>query len=150
MKKKIIIPLLAVAIVGIGAFGISQVHAQSNGSPASGLVSAIAQKFNLDQNQLQLFVASYRQQNRQVRLQTRLDRLVSQGKITQAQKQAILTEIASLKTKYNLNSLGTMTPQEKRQAFQNAHSEFKTWAQSQGINLPLFGRGFKRFNRIGW
>lgn len=137
---------IAVFVIGLSALGITQVYAQSNGNPISGLAQAIAQKFNLDPKQVQTTITDYRQQNRQ----NHLNQLVTKGKITQAQEQAIITEIASLKSKYNLNSLGTMTPQERKQALQNARNDFKTWAQSQGINLPIFGRGLGRFNRLGW
>lgn len=141
---------IAVFVIGLSALGITQVYAQSNGNPISGLAQAIAQKFNIDPNQVQTTITDYRQQNKQNNLQSHLNQLVTQGKITQAQEQAIITEISSLKTKYNLGSLGTITPQERRQALQNAHNEFKTWAQSQGINLPIFGRGFGRFSRLRW
>lgn len=141
---------IAIFVVGLSALGVTQVYAQSNGSPMSGLAQAIAQKFNLDPNQAQSTITGYRQQNRQDRLQNQLNQLVTQGKITQTREQAIINEINSLKTKYNLGSPGTITPQERKQAFQNAHSEFNTWAQSQGISLPVFGRGPGRFKRIGW
>lgn len=144
------ISAIAVFVIGLSTLGISQVYAQSNGNPISGLAQAIAQKFNLDAGQVQTTITDYRRQNRQDRMQKHLDQLVAQGKITQAQEQLILTEIANLNGKYNLNSLGTMTQQERKQALQNAHNEFKTWAQSQGISIPIFGRSFGRFNRIGW
>lgn len=144
------ISAIAVFVIGLSALGITQVYAQSNGNPISGLARAIAQKFNPDPNQVQTTITDYRQQNRQTNLQNHLNQLVTQGKITQAQEQAIITEIASLKGKYNLNSLGTMTPQERKQALQNARNEFKTWAKSQGISPPIFGRGLGRYNRLGW
>lgn len=150
LKKKIIALILALTTIGFGSLALSPVFAQSNPNPASGLVSAIAQKFNLDQGQLQSFVTSYRQQNRQNKLQNHLDQLVTQGKITKDQETAILAEISSLKSKYNLNSLGTMSIQDRRQALTNAHNEFKTWTQSQGINLPLFGTRLGHFKRFGW
>ncbi len=109
----------------------------------------IAQKFGLDKNQVQSVFDQYRQQqktnfqqNLQNRLNSKLDQAVQQGKITSTQKQAILDELATLKNKYNLNSLQTMTPAQRKQALQNAQSDFVSWAKSQGINLSNLKIGF--------
>ncbi len=142
IAKKIIIPALAITITGAALLGAGQIaHAQSGTPFYSGLVQEIAQKFGLDQSKVQSVVDDFRQQkkatmqqNMQDRLQKRLDAAVAAGKITSDQEKAILTEIATLQRKYNSASLKNMTPDQRRQSFQQMQSDIQSWAKSQGID----------------
>lgn len=156
ITKKIIIPIIAVAVGGATLLGTHQatVYAQTNNNH-SGLAQMIAQKFGLDQNQVQLIVDQYKQQhktNLQQKMQqwekNRLDQLVKNGKITQAQEQAILDELAVLKNKYNPANLKNMTPAQRKQQFQAEQADITSWAKSQGINpaylMPRLRRAWMR------
>jgi hypothetical protein len=153
MNKKIILCTVTVVAAGALTLGVASVNAQTNTSPMSGLVAAIAQKFGLDQAKVQATVDDYKKShknemhaNMQAHLEDRLSALVKNGKITEAQKTAIINELNTLKTKYPMTA--GMTKQQRMQAMQNMQNEFKSWATSQGINtdlLPGLG-GFKR----GW
>lgn len=148
-------PTLAVVVLGgatLLSVGATQVHAQSTSNPFSNLVQMIAQKFNLDQSQVQSVVDNYKGQqkqkmvqNMQQREQDRLNKLVQEGKITDAQKQAILSELAALKTKYNPDNFKNLSADQRKQQIQAMETELKSWAQSQGINfayvMPGFGMG---------
>jgi hypothetical protein len=123
-----------------------------------GFVTFIEQKFGLNQAQVQAAVAQYKSQVKatitprptqtpaqmQANEKTRLDKLVSSGKITPAQETAIINELALLNSKYNLSSLtGT---QRKTQSLA-MQAELKTWAASQSPSINLtdimpFGGGF--------
>jgi len=75
---------------------------------------------------------------------TRLDKLVSSGKITADQETAIINELAALNTKYNLSSL---TGAQRKTQMQAMQAELKTWAASQSPSINLaylmpFGGGF--------
>ncbi|MCL4354485.1 hypothetical protein M1349_03380 [Patescibacteria group bacterium] len=162
LKKKIILPVLAVVVLGVGGALVSmQAHAQTNNTPLSGLVQAIAQKFGLDQSQVQSVVDNYRnqqrqkmQQNIQQKEENRLNTLVQQGKITDAQKKAILDEQAKLKNEYSPNSFKNLTPEQRKQQFQKEQDEINSWAKSQGIDpayvMPGFGMGRFRGMHKGW
>ncbi|MCX6726803.1 MAG: hypothetical protein NTY75_03210 [Candidatus Shapirobacteria bacterium] len=124
ISKKLIFPaLIVVAAGGIVAIKPLTTMAQTT-TPLSGLVQMIAQKFNLDSAQVQTAIDDYRVKQKQSRINDRLGKMVTQGKITEAQKQAIITKLATLN-----------------------RNDFKTWAQSQGIDpnliMPRFGMGFR-------
>lgn len=130
-------------------FGASRViQAQSKNSPFSGLTQEIAKKFNLKESEVQNVIKSYRQQ----RLKVRLDQEVSTGKITKDQEAKIINELETLKTKYNTDSLKTMTLSQKQQAFKNMQIDLKSWAQSNGIDLsriPGLGIGRRSWVHFG-
>lgn len=157
ISKNILLPVLAVVIIGgTMILNANQVHAQSNNNPLSKLVQMIAQKFGLDQNQVQSLVDQFQQEQKQNRVQkmknkekSRLDQLIQQEKITSIQEQAIIDELAALKSKYNTNNLKSMTLEERKAQFQAMQNELNSWTKSQGIDptliMPGFGKGgFKR------
>jgi len=136
----------------------------TNGGFLSGLFQFIAQKFGLDQNQVKSAVQDYAnqnktkiQQNMATREKKRLDALVTRGKITSAQETAIINELATLQSKYNIANFKSLTPDARKQKFQDEQNEIKTWAASQNIDpkyvLPGFGMGMqghmRRFDRWG-
>lgn len=140
MKNKIVLPIIILAVSGAAVFSaVNLAYAQSNNSNAvSGLAQAIAQKFNLDATQVQNVINTFRTSNHSNRVQTlssRLDVLVQQGKITSEQKQTIIDEVNKLMS-------------EKQTSMMTRITEFKTWAQSQGIDpnlIPVF-----RGRHMGW
>ena len=113
------------------------------------LVQFIAQKFGLDQNQVQTAINQFhtqqvqqRQQKMEANEKSQLDRLVSQGKITASQEQQILAEQTKLRTEYNHANFKSLTPAQRKQQFQNEKAEIKTWSQSTGINAQYLHEGF--------
>lgn len=155
MKKKIIIFALVLTILGVGIANNSRVFAQNTKpNPFSSLVQIISDKFGLNKNDVQSIFDQYTLQLRQNRGQkmidkqkSRLDQLVQQGKITTAQEQSILDELAALKIKYNSGDLKNMTPSQRKQQFQAMQEEIKSWAKSQGVNLSYILSGFGRWHK---
>ena len=144
MNKKLIIPtLVIITAAGILTLSVPKINAQTN-DPMSGLVTQIAKKFNLDQSQVQTVVDQYRQEQKQthgVKIQQkqtdRLEKLVTENKISEAQREAIITELAALKIKYNPENLKKLTPAERKVQRQNEQNELKAWAKAQGIDIKL-------------
>lgn len=134
-------------------------YAQGGNSPFSGLAQAIAQKFNLNQSDVQSVISQYMttQQanwknsmkgNRQKWLASRLTSEVNADKITSSQASAITTELSTLQGQFPMSSFKGMTNSQRQSQFQTEMTDLKNWASAQNINLSLipFGLGF----RHGW
>ena len=157
-SQNILVPIIAVTIAAGTLVGIDQVYAQSNGNADTKLVQMIAQKFNLDQSQVQSVFDQYRQQQQsnmqqmmQQRTNDRLTKAVQAGKITDTQKQDIITELAKLKSEYSPTSLKNLTSAQRKEKFQAEQNEINTWAAAEGVSptylRPGFGIRMARFGK---
>lgn len=158
ISKKIYIPILAAGVIGgTAVFGVSLVNAQATQhNPMSGLVQKIAQKFNLDQSQVQSVIDQFhteqqqvRQQEMQKREEERLSQLVLRGKITELQKQAIIAKHVEMRTKFNPDTMKTMTQEQRKEHRTAMETEMKTWASTQGIDLTIIQFGFGKGGGFG-
>jgi len=110
-KNKKILTTIAIAAViasGVAFAGVSAASAANgngNGNSDS-LVSKIASKFNLSQNDVQAVadeVHAERQQARQAERDSKLDQAVTDGAITQAQKDALVAKRNELRAQSTKN-----------------------------------------------
>jgi len=145
ISKKIILPALGIAIAGGMILGTQRIYAQQKSNNSfSGLIQAIAQKFNLDQTAVKSVFEQYQQEkqaNRKNQMQQRLsgilDQEVKDGRIKNDQKQAIINELNQIKTKYKDQITKDTTVEQRKQIMQKEQEELKSWASSQGIDLTL-------------
>src|SRR4030042_868531 len=96
MKNKMLLVVLAISIMGAGLFTATRVLAENatgGQNPMSSLVQKIADKFGLKKEDVQAVFdqdRTDRKAERENQYLARLDQLVSDGKITPAQKQLII------------------------------------------------------------
>lgn len=137
MNKKVIVPVIALAlasVVGIGAYtGLASAsYGNGNGPDISGL----AEKLGVPESKVEEAFSQMREERqaeRQVELSENLDKAVVDGKISAEQKQLILDKHNSIES-------------EKRQRGQ----EMRTWAAENGIDMEAlrdYGIGGKRFGK---
>lgn len=159
MKKQKITITLAILTVLTTVLFVTPMAFAASGSATSkpnffqGLIQFIEQKFGLNKDQVTAAVNQYKGQVKatitprptlspsqiQAQEKARLDKLVSAGKITSAQESAIITELTTLSSTYNLSGLTGTQRKTQMQAMQAA---LKAWATSNNINLayiPMFG-----------
>lgn len=120
MTKKILITLIVLGgIISAGYFGAGTILAQSSDQHDT-LITRIAQKFNLNQSDVEAVFQTVRDE-RQVEMKTqkeaRLSNAVTDGVITEAQKNTILAKMQE-----HLGERG-----------QN-REEMQTWFAEQGID----------------
>jgi hypothetical protein len=163
-KQKITITLTTLTLLATVLFAAPVAFAQSTttnsgGNFFQGMIQFIEQKFGLNQTQVQSAISQYRTQTKpsgsprptfnpaqiQAQEKTRLDKLVVAGKITGDQETAIINELNSLNSQYNLSGLTQAQRKTQMQAMQTA---LKTWATSNNINIayvmPFGGMGGPR------
>jgi len=103
------------------------------------LIEKFAERFGLDEDEVYEFVEQLRQ-GREIKaeekLKQRLDELVSDGKITVKQKDAILQKLEELKT--FREELEDMKVSEARKAIREKKQELKDWAEENDIDLKGF------------
>jgi len=140
MNKKlaIFLPIFAAIIVSGAFWSTNQVNAQTN-DPVT-LIDRIAQKFNLNRDEVQLVFDEAREEHQnmmQERLIESLQKAVLEGKITSEQKDALLEKHNEIMANREamMQELKNMTPEERRLAMQNNREDLREWADAQGINL---------------
>ncbi len=133
----------AAVIVGIAGPGIaaSTYAASTPGSanPGSKLITAIAQRFNLKESDVQQVFNDQHTQMQAAREQQEADRLtqaVKDGKLTQAQADAITAKQAEMKAA--MESLKGKTPAERQVAMKTQIESLKKWATDNKIPQKFF------------
>lgn len=135
--------LAAVAVIGLAVGGAVAVNAQIFDGEYPPIVERIAERFGLDEGEVQIFfdeVRTERHEEKKARVEERLDQAVADGVITEAQKDALVAKKAELREEKE--SLRGLEPEERREAMQELRIEFKEWAEDSGINLSEFRSGF--------
>jgi hypothetical protein len=134
MKKITKLALVGAGVVaglGLGAAGIASAETKTAELPRG--VQTIVEKFNLNEEEVVKVLAEDRtahQAEMQAEFETKLTALVTEGKITQAQKDAIVAKHTEL--------MANKTPGD-REANRAKGQEFRTWLESQGIDETLIG-----------
>ena len=155
MKKSLLIPALALTMVGTVLFA-TQTFAQDTNSPHATLVQHIAEKFNLNKDDVQKVFdeeRANRESAQQTKFASRLDQYAKDGKITDAQKKLILDKMSSMNANRaeEVEKLKSMTPDQRNATIKAQKDELKTWAKNNGIDLKsllgVFSPGIKHFEK---
>lgn len=161
MTKKTMITVAAVSVLSGGLVMATNAFAQTTANGQNGvpsLVQEIANKFHLNTSDVQAVFTQHKQemmQKNEQNYESYLQNLVTTGKITEAQKQLILSKHNELlsQMKNNLKNFKSMTPAERRAQIQSTMQDLKNWATQNNIPLEYlrpFGPGMGRFGRFGW
>lgn len=146
IKRKIIFLMLILTLAGRATIGIRHAYAQNTQDKYSSIVQKLAVKFGLKESDVQSVfddVKKVRQNQIQTKLEDKLTQAVKDGKITKAQKQAIIAKHKELqeKRKAQPGNWKNMTPEERRNAMQTQKQELENWAKQNNIDLKYFFGG---------
>lgn len=146
MNKKIVFPVAALLILGAGIIGVNSVSAQDTEDTSSTLVQKIAAKFSLNEDDVQKVFDEARNEHHaemQKNQTERLRELVTEGKITEAQKTLIVNKQNELQAnKPNRNSFKDLTPVERKSQMEAKKTELDSWAKENGIDPQYLMGGF--------
>ncbi len=154
-KKTLILTSAATVIIGSALLTTSIVNAQDS-SGYSSIVQKLSEKFNLNKDDVQKVFdeeRTARQAEMYAMFEDRLSSLVKDGKITDAQKKALLDKHAQIQEQ--LEQLKDLSEQERKDEVKKIHDDFGVWLKDQGIDIKDigffgFGRGFVRGFRMGY
>lgn len=145
-KRLIFVSALAFSILTASAYGVTQAFAQDT-TVHQTLVEKIANKFNLKTTDVQAVFDQVRQE-RQAEMAKKYEQMltdaVTAGKLTDAQKQLLITKHAEIQknreTKFN--TFSTLSETERHSAMEKERTELESWAKTNGIDITyLFGFG---------
>lgn len=156
MNKKTIATMAVVAVLGMGVLGSSSAFAQTSTTdqnPMSSLVQSIATKFGLKEADVQAVFDAQREKHHeqmQADAEKKLTQYVTDGKITEAQKQLILQKREEMHEarEAKKQSYSSLTPEERKSQMEAKRTELEAWAKENGIDmqyLMLGGRGHGGF-----
>lgn len=144
ISKKIYLMTLAMfALVLAGVIGVKSVKATENtNAKSNSMIQTLVKKFNLNQNEVDSAineVRQERQEQRQTEWENNLNKAVSDGVITEAQKEAILNKHQEMQTQQTKNR------EEMQKWMADNNLDFSKLSQ-YGINMGFGGRktGFGR------
>lgn len=152
MKKQLVIAgaIASIGIAGLTGIGIANAETtSSNTSPHTKLVEALASKFNLNKDEVEkVFDEQHAtmQAERTAKVNESLAKLVTDGKLTQAQADAIKAKRTELEAAREANkpdrsALDAMTEEQRKTEMEKHRTERETkrtelesWAKEQGID----------------
>lgn len=161
MKKGILIAISVFVLAGVLVVGVKAASAQTATSPMTNFVDQLAQKLGLEKSKVQTAVDSIhkdRQAKMQQTLETKLSQAVKDGKITDAQKKAIIAKLQELQNKHqadrenfkNLTQDQLKAEMEKRKAeMTQERTNLENWAKQNNLDLSVlktygvFGPGMR-------
>lgn len=155
MRKALVTAGIVTAVSAASLTGIGIANAATSTStssdPMSSLVDAIASKFNLNKSDVQSVFDEQRTQmeaQREQKAKDQVAQLVTDGKLTQAQADAINTKRAELEKEREANRSTdqTKTQAERKAEMESRRTTLDTWLKDNGIStdyayLLMGGRG---------
>ena len=141
------------------AWGATSIYARGwGGADNDTLIQRLVQKFGLKTEDVRSVfdtVRDERQAQMQQKLTDKLDALVKEGKLTEAQKQLIVAKHTELQTQRekDKDTLKDLTPEERRAKMQAQRTDLETWAKQNNIDIQYvlgFGRGKGLGMGRGW
>lgn len=157
-KKYIFIPIAMLGMVAVLAFSVTdKVNAfgaenQMGGDHKSEFAAVIAQKFGLNQSEVEETIEQYhaeereaREQEMESRMSQRLEKAVAEGRLTESQMSAILEKQDEMHERLQEIRDQDLSAEDKRELRADIHEEMEEWAAEQGIDFDVFLRFGRRF-----
>lgn len=140
MNKKITFPFIALGVLAFGTL-ITQSNAFADDkiNSETTIVEKIATKFNLNKDEVQKVFDEERKElhiKMQEKNALRLEALVKEGKITQAQKTLILNKQKEMQKQRenHKEEFKDMTPEERKLKMEARRTNIENWAKENGID----------------
>jgi alpha-glucosidase (family GH31 glycosyl hydrolase) len=143
IKKSLLVAgaVTTVSLTGLAGAGVaSAATVTTTGTdPMSSLMDRIATKFNINEDELKTVFEqdrTARQAERTTQMNTELEKLVTDGKITSAQKDKIVAKRDAMKAEMEANrdAMQGKTAEERKTLMDQHRAELEQWAKDNGID----------------
>jgi len=139
-KRILVIAGLSLALVGTVALGVYRAKAQGFENGRDDLIQKLAQKFGLNEADVQAVFEQDRQERQQqmeTNFEERLNQAVADGQLTEEQKNLILEKHRQIKDQreQNQGNWQNLTQEQKHQKNQEQRQELQDWATQNNIDL---------------
>lgn len=122
------------AAVTVPVFAATSNNRTQRADHRQALIQALVQRFNLNQADVNQFFEEQGQKqfaDMLVRIEERLTAEVKAGRLTEAQKVAIVAKAKEMQPK--LEALKTLTPEERKQKMEAIRTELEVWVTQNNI-----------------
>ena len=136
--------LVSGAILGVGAasfgtIGLAHAATSIDTNPEQSIVEKLASKFGLNQDEVQSVFdesRSEREAEHEARIAEELAELVSEGKLTEEQVEALKTKSAEIKSEREADkdSMKDKTEDERKSIMESKRTELDQWLSDNGID----------------
>lgn len=150
-RNTFLLAAASVVVLGGTMLGAGNVYAQGSGwgdGPNSSMAQKLADKFGLNKDEVQAVfdqTHSQMQAERESRQKARLSQLVTDGKITEAQKQLIIAKHEEMEATRETHraSMKDATPEQRKATMEAHRASMESWAKENGIDLQnlMMGEG---------
>ncbi len=100
--------------------------------PHQQMIQALAQRFNINQGELESFFKTQHAQRMTEHLNQKLSEAVTKGKITEAQKIAIIAKTKEVMT--TVQGFESLTAEQRAEKMKQLRTELQAWASQQGLD----------------
>lgn len=144
-RKSVVTAVAVLTILGSLTFAGTSAMAQSADGQAS-MITRLAQKLGVPETEVKsAFDEMHKEHASEMKanMETKLSTLVADGKITEAQKTAILAKMEEFRTEreQNRESFQNLTREERKAKMDAEKAELDAWAKSQNIDLSILPFG---------
>lgn len=138
------------AVLGASVVGVSTTFAAHAGQAQeerfADLITALAEKFNLDTDEVQAVFDEQREvhqeemrEQHEMLFEEKLAQAVEDGGLTQEQADAIIEKMEEMRD--SMEAYKDLAPEERKEAMQGHAEDLKTWAEEQGIDMKYLHMG---------
>lgn len=147
MKKTLLAvgAVTSIGLAGVAGLGVASAATttSSDDGGTSSIVSKLAEKFNLKESDVQSVFDEERaahEATMEQRMEDKLSQAVKDGKLTEAQKDAIIAKHKELRSEREADreAMESMTDEERKAAMEQKRADLEAWAEENDIPEEYF------------
>lgn len=153
-EHKIVLASVALVACGFLSTGMTQIHAAEPVVKNVSIIQKLMERFGLKQADVQSVFATERNERQtqmKQKYEDRLSALVTEGKITEAQKQLIIVKHTEMQKNQiqGTDAWKSLTREERQSQMDSRKTELEAWSKANGINISYVEGGFGKGGRFG-